>query len=45
VIRALGTDAEPGAEYLAKPKYNKLKKKQELPIGVYQLSGDINLLR
>jgi gliding motility-associated-like protein len=45
VIRALGTDAEPGAEYIAKPKYNKLKKKQELPIGVYQLSGDINLLR
>ena len=45
VIRALGTDAEQGAEYMAKPTYNKLKKKQELPIGVYQLSGDINLLR
>ena len=45
VIRALGTDAEQGAEYMAKPTYNRLKKKQELPIGVYQLSGDINLLR
>ena len=44
VIRALGTDAGL-AEYMAKPKYNKLKKKQELPVGVYQLSGDINLLR
>ena len=44
VIRALGTDAGQ-AEYMAKPKYNKLKKKQELPVGVYQLSGDINLLR
>lgn len=45
VIRALGTDAEQGAEYMTKPTYNRLKKKQELPIGVYQLSGDINLLR
>ena len=45
VIRALGTDAEQGAEYMAKPTYNKLKKRQELPIGMYQLSGDINLLR
>lgn len=44
VIRALGTDAGQ-AEYMAKPKYNKLQKKQELPVGVYQLSGDINLLR
>lgn len=44
VIRALGTDAGQ-AEYMVKPKYNKLKKKQELPVGVYQLSGDINLLR
>ena len=43
VIRALGTDAE--AEYMSKPKYSNKLKKQELPIGVYQLSGDINLIR
>ena len=43
VIRALGTDAEMG--YMMKPKYTKKLKKQDLPIGVYQLSGDINLLR
>jgi gliding motility-associated-like protein len=43
VIRALGTDAE--TDYMSKPSYNKKLKKQELPIGVYQLSGDINLLR
>ena len=43
VIRALGTDAETG--YMSKPKYAKKIKKQELPVGVYQLSGDINLLR
>lgn len=43
VIRALGTDAESG--YMSKPAYNNKIKKQELPIGVYQLSGDINILR
>lgn len=43
VIRALGTDAETG--YMIKPVYTKKLKKQELPIGVYQLSGDINLIR
>lgn len=43
VIRALGTDAE--TDYMAKPIYTKKLKKQELPIGVYQLSGDINLIR
>ena len=43
VIRALGTDAEEG--YRSKPAYTKALKKQELPVGVYQLSGDINLLR
>ena len=43
VIRALGTDAETG--YMSKPKYSQKVKKQELPVGVYQLSGDINLLR
>ena len=43
VIRALGTDAE--MDYMAKPKYSKKMKKGEMPTGVYQLSGDINLLR
>ena len=43
VIRALGTDAE--TDYMLKPVYTKKLKKQELPIGVYQLSGDINLIR
>ena len=43
VIRALGTDAE--MDYMSKPAYTKKLKKQELPLGVYQLSGDINLLR
>ena len=43
VIRALGTDAESG--YMSKPAYSKKIKNQELPLGVYQLSGDINLLR
>jgi hypothetical protein len=43
VIRALGTDAE--SDYISKPKYTKKVKKQEQLIGVYQLSGDINLLR
>lgn len=43
VIRALGTDAE--TDYMSKPSYSKKIKKQELPIGVYQLSGAINLLR
>lgn len=43
VIRALGTDAE--MEYISKPEYTRKMKKGELPLGVYQLSGDINLLR
>lgn len=43
VIRALGTDAD--MDYMSKPRYSKKLKKGELPIGVYQLSGDINLLR
>jgi gliding motility-associated-like protein len=43
VIRALGTDAD--VDYMSKPKYSKKLKKGELPVGVYQLSGDINLLR
>ena len=43
VIRALGTDAE--TDYMMKAKYSKKLKKGEMPVGVYQLSGDINLLR
>ena len=43
VIRALGTDAT--EEYMSKPAYQNALNKQEQPIGVYQLSGDINLLR
>lgn len=46
VIRALGTDADENAKYTIKPIYNsKLKKQDEALIGVYQLSGSINLLR
>lgn len=46
VIRALGTDADENAKYTIKPVYNsKLKKQDEALIGIYQLSGSINLLR
>ena len=47
VIRALGTDAEKYADYVAfKASYKKRKlKSDESLIGVYQMSGDINLLR
>jgi gliding motility-associated-like protein len=46
VIRALGTDADENAKYILKPVYaKKLKKQDEALIGVYQLSGSINLLR
>ena len=46
VIRALGTDAEKNAEYLSKISYKKKKlNSDEAVFGVYQLSGDINLLR
>ena len=52
VIRALGTDAEQG--YISTIKYRKEQKEGNTPpnsgpdvtyMGVYQLSGDINLLR
>ncbi len=44
VIRALGTDATAG--YSSKAAYKKAKNKNpESVIGVYQLSGDINLIR
>lgn len=45
VIRALGTDAATN-EYMNKISYNNKKKKEpDSLIGVYQLSGDINLIR
>ena len=46
VIRALGTDADKKASYTMKAVYKKKKANaDEAMIGVYQLSGDINLLR
>ena len=47
VIRALGTDAPKNASYIGiKAIYNKKKKNaDESVIGIYQMSGDINLLR
>ena len=47
VIRALGTDAAKNAQYIGlKASYQKKKANaDESVIGVYQLSGDINLLR
>ena len=46
VIRAMGTDARKDADYRSKISYNKKKKMQdESIIGIYQMSGDINLLR
>ena len=47
VIRAMGTDADKNAKYVGiKASYTKgkLNAKESL-IGVYQLSGDINLIR
>lgn len=46
VIRALGTDAAKNAGYSSKISYTKKKlNADESVIGVYQMSGDINLLR
>ncbi len=47
VIRALGTDADKNAKYIgAKAAYKKKKlNADEAVIGVYQMSGDINLIR
>lgn len=46
VIRALGTDAPKNAGYSLKASYQSKKKKgDESVFGVYQLSGDINLIR
>ncbi len=48
VIRALGTDADKNAGYVSQISYKKKDKSEaqrDALIGVYQLSGDINLLR
>ena len=46
VIRALGTDAAPTAGYHSRQAYEKAKTKGDQSYtGIYQLSGDINLLR
>lgn len=45
VIRALGTDAARGASYTSKGAYQRHQRKDDTMIGVYQLSGDINLVR
>jgi len=46
VIRAKGTDAAKGQGYMSKPAYNRARNSSDTKIlGIYQLSGDINLLR
>lgn len=48
VIRARGSDAAPNQGYVGKPTYNRWtndKQKSDNLIGIYQLSGDINLIR
>ena len=46
VVRALGTDAAKNASYTMKAVYKKKKlNADKAVIGVYQMSGDINLLR
>ena len=46
VIRARGTDANPNQGYRSKAAYKRARQKSDESItGVYQLSGDINLLR
>ncbi len=46
VIRARGTDANPNQAYRSKASYNRARQKSDESItGIYQLSGDINLLR
>lgn len=50
VIRAKGVDATKGADFMSKIKYNKKRnsanpEERSALLGIYQLSGDINLLR
>lgn len=46
VVRAMGTDADKNASFMMKASYNKKKlNADESVLGIYQMSGDINLLR
>ena len=46
VVRAMGTDAAKNASFMTKASYNKKKlNADESVLGIYQMSGDINLLR
>ena len=46
VVRAMGTDAAKNASFMMKASYNKKKlNADESVLGIYQMSGDINLLR
>lgn len=45
VIRAKGTDAAQGASYTSKISYRKHQLNDDTMVGIYQLSGDINLIR
>jgi len=45
VIRARGSDANPKQGYTTKAAYRRAQLKNDQMLGIYQLSGDINLLR
>ena len=45
VIRARGTDADPKQGYTTKAAYKRHQLNDETMTGIYQLSGDINLIR
>ena len=46
IVRAMGTDADKNASFMMKASYNKKKlNADESVLGIYQMSGDINLLR
>lgn len=45
VIRARGTDANPKQGYKTKAAYRRSQLKSDDMVGIYQLSGDINLIR
>jgi len=45
VIRARGSDADPKQGYKTKAAYKRSKLNSDDMVGIYQLSGDINLLR
>ncbi|MBR0310315.1 MAG: gliding motility-associated C-terminal domain-containing protein [Paludibacteraceae bacterium] len=45
VIRARGTDADPKQGYTTKAAYRRAQLKSDKMVGIYQLSGDINLIR